>query len=259
MRRHFMIVAVFLLICAVTRPVLAQNGTIYGKVTDGPGKPLPSATVVAINQAISLSVSTLTDDQGLFAFSVVPGVYVLTVSLNGFEAQTRRGVTVSRSDRVTLGPIWLSPIPPLTDVPQGTARIAEEWNLREAVFRYQFAQAMPWEAQRASAYCLSTPGTSEARLTDPPASFVARFDGMTPSVKSRSACSNTHDGGGIAGFDKQTGGPEFLFTAGTARWISSSEAEVPGFNGPKGTCNLYRLNRVDGVWQVVKDTVDCIF
>ena len=82
---------VFLLLCSVPRESLAQlagdGGTLQGRVTDAAdGRPLSGVGV----QVAGLSLSALTDDEGRFRFSWVPGgAHTVTFQLIGYLPETR--------------------------------------------------------------------------------------------------------------------------------------------------------------------------
>jgi len=65
------------------------NVTIYGRVVDSSGAPLPSATITAsISQTTQATSQTASD--GTYSLpSLPPGVYVLTASLAGYASSTR--------------------------------------------------------------------------------------------------------------------------------------------------------------------------
>jgi hypothetical protein len=65
----------------------AQNaGSVSGTVSDPTGAVVPGATVNLSNASSGLDRSTMTDDQGHFAFTNIPfNPYKVTVTANGFE------------------------------------------------------------------------------------------------------------------------------------------------------------------------------
>jgi hypothetical protein len=62
------------------------TGTIVGSVNDSTGAAVPNAKVTLTNQATGVSVTTVTNGTGLYAFPYVPpGTYRITVEAAGFE------------------------------------------------------------------------------------------------------------------------------------------------------------------------------
>lgn len=79
-----------------------STGLISGIVLDSLGRPVQSATVVL--DGPTGSQSTTTDADGGFQFAnLAPGTtYSVTVSASGFETDTRRNITVTAGNEVTL-------------------------------------------------------------------------------------------------------------------------------------------------------------
>lgn len=93
MKRLTVFLAVLLLAAAV--PALAQTltGTVAGTVVDEQGGVLPGVTVTLTGS--TGSKVTVTDEKGEFRFlGLNPGSYELKADLQGFAAQTQRGVDV---------------------------------------------------------------------------------------------------------------------------------------------------------------------
>src|SRR5262245_44675338 len=81
---------------ASAAPALAQSApaTISGQVTDETGGVLPGATVVMRHSA-GRERTVVTDGRGQFsADQLLPGSYLITVTLSGFETLTRDAVDV---------------------------------------------------------------------------------------------------------------------------------------------------------------------
>lgn len=61
-------------------------GSVMGSVHDPSGAVVPGAAVTISNTATGVTMSTRTDDKGLYAFPYVqPGTYNLTASAQGFQ------------------------------------------------------------------------------------------------------------------------------------------------------------------------------
>jgi hypothetical protein len=145
-------------------------------------------------------------------------------------------------------------------VPSGAAppgNAAEEWNVREATFRYQFRKNHSALQQHAGAYCLSI-RRENLKDADPPAEFMKRFDGSMPPVKKLSDCVLT-DRGVV---DRRTGMPGLIFRTGVIKSMSDTEAEIAGGyseHNRSGSGNTYYLKKVDGRWKVINDVLNWLF
>src|SRR4051812_24973676 len=94
-------------------------------------------------------------------------------------------------------------------------KAAEELDIREATFRYQFEKNASGQQARAGAYYLSISGKDD-KPTDPSAEFMKRFAGNKPPVKMMSECNTL----GPRVVDKKTGERGLLFETGAIKWIS---------------------------------------
>jgi len=73
-----------------------QTGSIYGRVIDKEGNPLPGATVTISGPAMMGTNSYVTSEAGVFRFpSLLPGEYELKVEMPGFKTLIRKGIIVS--------------------------------------------------------------------------------------------------------------------------------------------------------------------
>jgi Carboxypeptidase regulatory-like domain len=93
----------FALLCAA--PVLAQTattGVVLGKVTDPSGALVVGAEVTLTDTATNLARTQRTNDAGQFTFAgVMPGVYTLKVTAQGFRAAELKTVTVEVNRSLT--------------------------------------------------------------------------------------------------------------------------------------------------------------
>jgi hypothetical protein len=118
---------------ALATPALAQlsAGRIVGTVTDPSKATIPRATVVATDAATNVAVTVITSDHGDFVVTPLnPGVYRLTVTLDGFQTAIVEAVAVqvgqsTRADvQLTIGALTESTIvrsvEPLLDSESGT-------------------------------------------------------------------------------------------------------------------------------------------
>jgi len=135
-------------------------------------------------------------------------------------------------------------------------KAAEELDIREATFRYQFGKNASGQQQAAKNFYLAVPGGGKG--TDPDDAFMKRFAGNKPTVKRLSECDSSDDKGVV---DKKTGERGLIFTTGAIKWVSDTEVEISGGYyeaGLSASGNTYFLKKVDGKWKVIKDVMHWI-
>src|SRR5687767_15990431 len=72
------------------------SGSISGTVRDSSGAVLPGTTVQVQNADTGVGRTVTTDARGYFiAPNISPGNYDLTASIQGFQTEVRRGITVN--------------------------------------------------------------------------------------------------------------------------------------------------------------------
>jgi hypothetical protein len=95
----------FLLLALAVPVAFAQSGSsIAGVVKDSSGAVLPGVTVEAASPALIEKVRTVaTDAAGQYKIvDLVPGVYAVTFSLNGFNTVRREGIELTASFTATV-------------------------------------------------------------------------------------------------------------------------------------------------------------
>lgn len=123
---------------------------------------------------------------------------------------------------------------------------ADEDNIREAVFRYQFVHNASGQQQSAKVYFLSV-GDNE----DPSDAFMARFDKHKLPVKKRSQAT-----GNTEVIDKETGERGLKFCVTTIEPLTEDKVVVDGGYyeaGLSASGNVYTVERKDQRWVVTKD------
>ena len=93
------------LMSAAIQPASAQEfrGTVTGTVTDPGGLPLPGATVTAVNTTTNETATAVTSGDGLYNLPFLkPGLYTLTVELEGFRKHTQDKVQLEVGSTITL-------------------------------------------------------------------------------------------------------------------------------------------------------------
>jgi outer membrane receptor protein involved in Fe transport len=105
-----------------------ESGTISGRVVDSSGSAIPNAAVKLTNQATGVDRNVTTETSGDFVFTpVLPGVYTVSVAAPGFKAFQEKGVTLTASERLSIGSLMLS-VGALTESVTVTAEITPVQN-----------------------------------------------------------------------------------------------------------------------------------
>ena len=80
-----------------------DTGSIFGTVKDPHGEVIYNATVTVTNPASGSSVTTKTNQDGLYAaVDLRPGTYNVSVASEGFQAITKTGIDVRLQDRLAI-------------------------------------------------------------------------------------------------------------------------------------------------------------
>lgn len=110
-RRWLLGVLALTLLAALAGPTFAQEarGTIQGRVMDDSGGVIPGALVEATNVATGVVTPTTSNEQGSYRAPFLnPGLYQLTVTLDGFSRFVSEDITVHIADVLTVD-VTLSP------------------------------------------------------------------------------------------------------------------------------------------------------
>jgi hypothetical protein len=94
LKKAALILAVFVL--AVSSPAQQRTGTIFGRIIDAKGKPLPNVTVILSGPSIG-SMKTVTNEMGIFRYpSIYPGRdYSVKAALANFKTANRANIIVT--------------------------------------------------------------------------------------------------------------------------------------------------------------------
>ncbi len=93
---------VVLLLLPVTLFSQAYFGTVSGEITDPTGAVVPGAKVLLTDQAKGFVFTAKTDGSGRYLFpSIPPGVYTVSVEMEGFQKQERTGIRVDVTENAT--------------------------------------------------------------------------------------------------------------------------------------------------------------
>jgi len=96
------LIVLSLLLLAVTLTAQVRTGTIYGKVTDTEGNPLPGVSIMLTSSQIG-ALTTVSGPTGIYRFlSLSPYTYDLAAELTGFKKETRVGIIVQIGTNVEI-------------------------------------------------------------------------------------------------------------------------------------------------------------
>ncbi|MGB9470030.1 MAG: TonB-dependent receptor, partial [Candidatus Acidiferrum sp.] len=80
----------------------AYFGTVSGEITDPTGAVVPGAKVLLTDQAKGFVFNAKTDSSGRYLFpSIPPGVYTVSVEMEGFQKEVRTGIKVDVTENAT--------------------------------------------------------------------------------------------------------------------------------------------------------------
>ena len=91
---------------AIAVPVMAQvatkTGSIYGKVLDDKGAPLPGVTITLESEVIPTQIATAGPSGGFRFANLPPGIYSVNLAIEGFTEIRQEEVRVSTGAQVQL-------------------------------------------------------------------------------------------------------------------------------------------------------------
>lgn len=86
------------------------NGALSGTVQDTAGAVVPNATVTVRNEGSGISRESVSNEVGFFkVVAVPPGTYQVTVTANGFNAWTVKGIVINQGEDRAIAKIALKP------------------------------------------------------------------------------------------------------------------------------------------------------
>ena len=95
-RLQFCLVSLSLLMLVLGAAAQVQNGQFAGTVTDPSGAAIAGARVTVTNPATNLSVTTTTNETGLYTLKELPiGIYRITAEAKGFKTTSNTSVTLN--------------------------------------------------------------------------------------------------------------------------------------------------------------------
>jgi len=127
-----------------------------------------------------------------------------------------------------------------------SSRLAQEDDIREAVFRYQFQHNSSIQGRRAGVYCLSV----REKNADPQQTFIQRFAGFRPPVRKASDCITDPYKGVL---ERITGKRGLLFRVRSIKWLSDAKVQVVGGyfeDGLSASGETYTVVRTHDGWMI---------
>ncbi len=109
-RNRALLAFVLAVTLAVPRATVAQtsSGTLSGRVLDAQGSAIPGATVTVTRRDTHETRTFTSDPAGQFVFTALqPGLYDLSVDLEGFKRLEKNELALSASDRLSAGDLRL--------------------------------------------------------------------------------------------------------------------------------------------------------
>jgi outer membrane receptor protein involved in Fe transport len=98
--------AVFLMLAIffpVPTPAQVAGGTLSGTVSDTNGSGIPQAKLVIKNVATGVERTVTTNADGFYTtVNLLPGSYQISISADGFNSETRHGVTMTVGSQITV-------------------------------------------------------------------------------------------------------------------------------------------------------------
>jgi hypothetical protein len=96
------------LLAAVPMAAQSTSGSISGSVVDPSGLVIVGASVTLVSDQTRETRTTTTNETGAFVFfSILPGTYSATVEHKGFRTFQRTAMTLSATERLSLGAIQM--------------------------------------------------------------------------------------------------------------------------------------------------------
>ena len=100
-RQCCILALVFFIVFLFASPLHAQNGEISGTIRDSSDAVIPNAKLKLANEEAAFTRTTDSNTSGVYSFpSVPPGVYDISVATEGFQSQSRKGVTLNAASSV---------------------------------------------------------------------------------------------------------------------------------------------------------------
>jgi hypothetical protein len=164
--------------------------------------------------------------------------------------------TPSAASPPTASPSTASPSTSAPDAPSSTPWLTVDDQVREAVFRHLFTHNASGMKDSAPVYFLSVGEADKPR--DPSPELMARFAGHKPRVEPVSHARVSFDEGVR---HRDTGEQGIIFRITSLKRVSENVVEAEGgyyVGNLSASGNVFRVERIAGVWVVTGDKMEWI-
>ena len=170
--------------CYLAHGQLAVQGTILGIVQDETGARLPGVTVTLRSTALITEQVHVTSDMGVFrAPALPPGVYDITLELEGFSTLVREGIIVSPKTTVSLElTLILAPVREVITVTGESPLVDTKTTTAKSDFTAEFLNSIPERRGTGSDILAMHPGVTSYRVAGGGSSSISwQIDGVDTS------------------------------------------------------------------------------
>lgn len=163
------VLVALVLAAGFSRPVLAQmeTATLSGRVTDPQGAVVPDAEVVVTNIDVNVSVSTMTNQLGIYVTpNLRPGRYRLSIRKEGFKQIVQTQIVLHVQDTIALNfALEVGSVAQSVTVTGGAPLVNTESGAVGTVVDRQFVGNLPLNGRTFQSLIALTPGVVLTNLT----------------------------------------------------------------------------------------------
>ena len=166
-RRSGLFLSLLLALTALLQPINAQvlYGSVTGNVSDQSGAVVPGATVTITNQGTGQVREAMSNEDGTYTIlNVLPGVYDLKVTKQGFATYTETGLTITANNVLRSDPkLKIGNVSEVVSVTANTTQLQTESATVKSEISSKEIQALPISNYRNYQSLLNlVPGTTPA-------------------------------------------------------------------------------------------------
>jgi hypothetical protein len=164
----------------------AISGDLTGAITDPTGATVPSATVVATNDATGVKSTVVTQSSGVYRFSNLPiARYTLTCTATGFNAATVKGLDLTLGNVLTVNmTLTVGAVGTTVEVLAASAAIDTTTAQLQTTFNTQQVSELPQTAQGSGIYNLALMGAGVSTSGGVGQGFGPAVSGQRPDNNS---------------------------------------------------------------------------